>query len=209
MDIKEINAEIKRLEALRKELVGEERTVCGIGYIGDNYDKETDKQLYTRWYNIISRCYNPNVPNYKSYGEIGIVVDDEWHNFSNFKKWFNDNYYDIGDEKLVVDKDILVRNNKIYSSDTCLLVPVSFNSIFAGLNEYTSKHNKLGLSGLKRQNNGKFQLQIFNTTFSNFITVENAQETKMNIYKALLSGLVNNYPTMPLRVKDAILNAEI
>lgn len=209
MDIKEINAEIKRLEELRKELAGYEPTVCGVGYLGDNYDKTTDKPIYARWNNILQRCYNPNSANYNSYGEIGVVVADEWLNFSNFKKWFLDSYYDIGDEKLVTDKDILIKNNKVYSSETCLLVPVSFNSIFAGMNEYNTKGIKYGVSGLKQQSNGKYQLQLFGTTFSNFNTVEDAKETRRNVYKALLQGLVNNYPTMPTYVKDAILNAEI
>lgn len=209
MNIKEINAEIERLQALRKELAGYEPTVCGIGYLGDDYDKTTDRAIYTRWNNILQRCYNPNSMNYSKYGEIGVVVSDEWLNFSNYKKWFLDNYYDIGDERLVTDKDILVKNNKIYSSETCLLVPISFNSIFAGMNEYSSKTVKYGVSGLNRQSNGKYQLKLFSTTFSNFNTVEDAKETRKNVYKALLQGLVNNYPTMPLHVKDAILNAEI
>lgn len=209
MNIKEINAEIERLQALRKELAGYEPTVCGIGYLGDDYDKTTDRQVYARWNGMLQRCYNPNFTNYNSYGANGIVVADEWLNFSNFKKWFLDSYYDIGNEKLVTDKDILVKNNKIYSSETCLLVPISFNSIFAGMNEYSSKTVKYGVSGLNRQSNGKYQLKLFGTTFSNFNTVEEAKETRRNVYKALLQGLVNNYPTMPLYVKDSILNAEI
>ena len=209
MNIKEINEEIARLQALRKEMVGYEPTVCGVGYLGNDYDKTTDKALHSRWSAIIQRCYNPNATNYNLYGGAGASVSDEWLNFSNFKKWFLDSYYDIGDEKLVTDKDILVKNNKVYSSETCLLVPVSFNSIFAGMNEYNTKGIKYGVSGLKQQSNGKYQLQLFGTTFSNFNTVEDAKETRRNVYKALLQGLVNNYPTMPIYVKDAILNAEI
>lgn len=208
MDIKEINEQIAQLEKQRAELLQHEATVCGIGYIGNNYNKKTDRKLYMRWNNIIQRCYNPNSTNYPYYGGNGVTIASEWHNFSNFKEWFLNNIYDIGDETIVIDKDILVPNNKIYSSDTCLLVPISFNSIFAGLNEYSNKSKKKATNkgGISKMENGTYRLTIFNSTFSNFKSIDIANGTRINIYKALLNGLVQNYPTMPIQVKKAILN---
>lgn len=208
MTIQEINEEIKKLQELKEEIKVFAPTVCNIGYLGEDYNKNTDKGLYTRWVNLINRCYNPNSNNYKTYGEKGITVDKEWLNFSNFKKWFNENYYDIGEEKLVVDKDVLIKNNKVYSSKTCLLLPISFNSMFAGMNEYSGKKNKCS-AGIRKENNNKYTLQIFGTTFSNFSTLENAIDTRKRIYKDLFVGMVKNYPTMPQKIKDAILNAEL
>lgn len=185
-------------------------SVCNIGYMGENYNRKTDKLLYARWNNMLQRCYNPKMPNYKNYGALGVTVSEEWHNFSNYKKWFYDNFWDIGsDEKVVVDKDILIPNNKIYSSNTCLLIPVSFNSIFAGIvNEYNNKSKKTstGYSGVIQNDDGTYKLEIFKTSFSNFKTLENAYKTKSNMFKALINGMVNNYPNMPQKVKDAILN---
>lgn len=208
MTLQEINEQIKQLEQQRINLLQHNPTLCGVGYLGDNYDKAQDKTLYQRWSNIIQRCYNTNASNYKNYGAIGVEVAPEWHNFSNFKEWFLNNTYDIGNERLCVDKDILVPNNLVYSPDTCLLVPISFNSIFAGLNEYSGKSQKksTGKGGIDKLDNGTYQLKIFQTTFSNFKSLEIANETRINIYKALLNGLVQNYPTMPDKVREAILN---
>jgi hypothetical protein len=208
MNIKEINEQIAQLQKQRAELLQYEATLCGIGYLGNNYNKKTDRKLYTRWSNIIQRCYNPNFTSYSCYGEKGVIVASEWYNFSNFKEWFLNNIYDIGNETIVVDKDILVPNNKIYSSDTCLLVPISFNSIFAGLNEYSNKSQKKSTNkgGISKMENGTYQLKIFNSTFSNFKSIDIANETRINIYKVLLNGMVQNYPTMPIQVKEAILN---
>lgn len=208
MDIKEINKQIAQLKKQRTELSQHEATVCGIGYVGSNYNKKTDKRLYARWNNIIQRCYNPNAVNYSYYGEKGVIVASEWHDFSNFKEWFLNNVYDIGNETIVVDKDILVPNNQIYSPDTCLLVPISFNSIFAGLNEYSNKSQKKATNkgGISKMDNGTYQLKIFNSTFSNFKSIDIANKTRINIYKVLLNGLIQNYPTMPIQVKEAILN---
>lgn len=181
-------------------------TVLGIGYVGLDYDRKTDRNLYCRWNTLLSRCYNPNAINYNMYGGNGVTVSPEWHNFSNFKKWFLDNIYDIGNERICVDKDILYKNNKIYSHDTCLLVPISFNSLIAGQSEYDNKTNKTNYSAITKMDNSTYKLEIFRTSFSNFKTAENAHATKNAILKALINGLVQNYPTMPDKVKNAILN---
>ena len=199
MTLQEINEQIKQLEQQRIDLLQHNPTLCGIGYLGDNYDKTQDKTLYQRWSNIIQRCYNINAPNYKNYGAIGVEVAPEWYNFSNFKKWFLDNYWNIGtDEKLVVDKDILVPNNKIYSSETCLLLPISFNSMFSGMNDDTNV--------IEQNNNGRYTLRLFKTTFSNFPTYDSAKQTRTDIYKTIVNHMLENYPTMPDKVREAILN---
>lgn len=44
--------------------------------------------LYSTWYNMISRCYNPNVASYKYYGGRGITVCDQWR--KDFQRFLND-----------------------------------------------------------------------------------------------------------------------
>lgn len=199
MTLQEINQQIAELEKQRIDILQYNPTICGVGYLGNDYNKNTDKLLYQRWSGILNRCYNTNNPNYKNYGEIGVEVDKEWYNFSNFKKWFEDNYWDIGtNENLVVDKDILVPNNKIYSSQTCLLIPISFNSMFGGMNGE--------MNSIYKTDNNRYTLHIFKTTFSNFKDLNNAKQTRKNIYKVLINGMIENYPTMPKKVRDAILN---
>lgn len=53
-----------------------------------------NKRLYRIWRNMKSRCYNPNVHNYKYYGGKGITICDDWHTFSNFEKWALINGYE-------------------------------------------------------------------------------------------------------------------
>ena len=48
----------------------------------------------------------------------------EWlHSQENFQKWLNG-------KRWALDKDILIKRNKIYSPDTCCLVPQEVNAIF-------------------------------------------------------------------------------
>ena len=106
--------------------------VAGIGYLGESFktykkDKELYKSLKTRWNSMIYRCYKKDDPNYPRYGELGIIVDERWHNFSNFLEDATNlpgfNRDDIVYNRLQLDKDILQKDifkyNKIYSKDTC------------------------------------------------------------------------------------------
>ena len=40
--------------------------------------------LYGIWVGIIHRCENPNMPNFKKYGALGIKVCDRWKSFEHF-----------------------------------------------------------------------------------------------------------------------------
>ena len=71
---------------------------------------------------MLDRCYNKNHPRYKTYGEKGVKVCDEWHLFSNYMRWFDENHID-GYE---VDKDFC--GLKLYSPETCRFVSKSDNS---------------------------------------------------------------------------------
>lgn len=45
--------------------------------------------------------------------------------FSNFLKWFNGNYI----KGYALDKDILIKGNKVYSPETCCFVPYEINTL--------------------------------------------------------------------------------
>lgn len=101
------------------------------GYMGEGKYKAWGGKCLTKeyntWFGMISRCYNEKgrlrCPTYKD-----VIVCEEWHNFQNFAEWFEDNYV----EGYHLDKDILVKGNKIYSPQTCAFVPQCINSSFTG-----------------------------------------------------------------------------
>ena len=84
---------------------------------------------YVHWYEMIRRCYNPKEINkFKNYNSC--TVCEEWLNYSTFKKWYNNNYYKVNNEEMRLDKDILIKGNKIYSPETCIFVPNRINVLF-------------------------------------------------------------------------------
>lgn len=64
---------------------------------------------------------------------IGVKVCDEWKYFSNFKKWFDENYrWDLVEKDIMVelDKDLFSDDNgKIYIPDTCIFLPRKINAM--------------------------------------------------------------------------------
>lgn len=113
----------KYLEEMRTK----NKLVYGVGvndYDSDVYNNKIPLNSYKSWGHMIERCYSPRFqirnPTY-----IGCSVCDEWLLFSNFKKWFDENYVD----GFALDKDILVEGNKVYSPDTCRFVPQYLNNL--------------------------------------------------------------------------------
>ena len=79
---------------------------------------------YSLWYSMISRCYSPKMHKHtETY--IDCSVCEEWLYFSNFEKWYNGNYI----EGCHLDKDIIIKGNKIYSPETCSFVPREINNL--------------------------------------------------------------------------------
>lgn len=106
-----------------------DKTIHNTGYIGiGEYNITNNRCAYNKWSDMIYRCYDPYFLNNKTY--IDCTVCDEWLNFQNFAKWYEENYYECNNGKMCLDKDILVKGNKIYSPDTCVFVPHEINMLF-------------------------------------------------------------------------------
>lgn len=105
----------------------------GVGYIGEGRHKSSynnvHSKIYDVWNHMLQRCYSA-ISNYKYQTYENCYVCDEWLNFQNFADWYERNYYEINDEQMNLDKDILYKGNNIYSPETCIIVPHSINSLF-------------------------------------------------------------------------------
>jgi len=115
-------------------------SVLGVGIIGSKYpskinNKETKE--YSMWKGVIYRCFDEKTkekqPTYKD-----AVCCKEWLLFENFYEWLHEqeNFNKWCDNKWNVDKDIHVKGNKLYSPETCCLVPQNVNSLFINKANY-------------------------------------------------------------------------
>ena len=110
-----------------------ERRTYGVGYIGEGKYKTRingkKTKCYDTWQSMLQRCYdNKYHEKYPTY--INCEVCDEWLNYQNFGTWYEGNYYEVKDEVMCLDKDILDKGNKIYSPENCVFVPENINKLF-------------------------------------------------------------------------------
>lgn len=97
--------------------------LCNVGI--NDIDNACNEPYYKYWSRMIKRCYYINrLSQRNTYSSCSVC--EEWLLLSNFKKWFDKHYV----EGWELDKDILVKGNKIYSPNTCCFVPQDVNKLF-------------------------------------------------------------------------------
>lgn len=103
---------------------------------------------YIRWKDMLSRCFSEKF-HAKNPTYIGCTVCDEWLTFSNFRVWMEKQDW----EGKQLDKDLLVKGNKIYSPTTCVFVSKEVNRF---LLESTATRGKYKIGVCWHKRDGKF-----------------------------------------------------
>lgn len=106
---------------------------------------------YSIWLSMLSRCYNTPQDSVRFKKYIDCEVCKEWHYFQNFAEWYVNNSID----GYQMDKDILVRGNKIYSPETCCFVPQEINNLIE-IRDQDRGQYMIGVNRDKRRPNSKF-----------------------------------------------------
>lgn len=166
---------------------------------------------YRAWINMLSRCYDQkSQKKYPTY--IGCSVCEEWLNFQNFGKWYDENYYNVPNEKTCLDKDILIKGNKVYSPDTCCFVPETINQLFTKHTLSRGKYpigvilyKELNKYGARCNNNfGNHQyLGMFNTEIEAFNVYKDFKEKVIKYHANRYKEYINN------NVYDALINYKV
>lgn len=113
-----------------------DKSVLKIGYMGEGRytsgnSKKNDKSFkrYKVWRKMLEHCYSSKwLKNFS--GCKGNSVCTEWLNFQNFAKWYDENYYNIGNEQICLNKNIIIPHCKKYSPLTTIFVPRTINDLF-------------------------------------------------------------------------------
>ena len=82
---------------------------------GDSKKESNYYNLFGLWSGMKGRCYTSTNQDYHYYGGKGIVVCNEWHNYTAFKEWSLDNGYEPN-KKLQIDR---IDGNKNYCPENC------------------------------------------------------------------------------------------
>lgn len=183
-----------------------DRTICGVGYIGvGEYKTGTDTkhtEEYQNWTCMIRRCYDEKLKERYSayYGDC--FVCEEWHNFQNFAKWWNENIYRVGAERMHLDKDILFDGNRMYSPNTCVISPQRINMLFM------KKPNKYNLpNGIKPSSKGRYESKYNGKYLGVFDSIEDAIMAHDMAKSEALIQIANEYKDkIPNNLYEALIN---
>ena len=167
-------------------------SVYGVGIIGDkcliSIDGKHIKE-YSAWKKILERCY------YEKYKEKHTTYKnatccDEWLLYENFYKWLHEQEnFDkwLNGDRWNIDKDILIKGNKVYSPTTCCLVPNNVNKLFTKCDVARGNY-PIGVS----EQDGKLKSCCHNpfTNKMEFLGYHSTEENSFNAYKKYKENII-------------------
>ena len=110
-----------------------EKLVYGVGINDRKYPSRVDKldtKEYSLWLTMLQRCYDEKVwARHQTYKDC--KVSENFKNYSFFYEWCRGQVgfgaVDDGCHQFQLDKDLLIKGNKIYSETTCVFLPKEIN----------------------------------------------------------------------------------
>ena len=188
-------------------------SLFGIGFIGIGKFKPFDEngkptKCHKVWRSMFARCYDPKYqekyPTYK-----GCKVCREWWNFQVFAEWYYSHFYEIENEIMNLDKDILCKGNKVYSPENCVFVPQFINKLFVKCDKARGKYpigvTKNGNNFLAKVTKDKEQICLgtYDTPEEAFLVYKKAKEQYI---KEVAEEYKNK---IPQKLYDALMNYKV
>ena len=174
------------LSQIRKGLVKDRfaPTVCSVGFVGDKYATKLNSvplPQYVLWSNMLKRCYSDSYKKKKP-TYIGCEVSENFKYYEYFYEWCQ-SQVGFGNQGWHLDKDLLVKGNKVYSENTCVFLPIEINAVLV-------KRDKmrggcvLGVYKHKYYNEDKFVAQLnLNTGKAKYVGLYDTESEAFNAYK--------------------------
>lgn len=167
------------------------------------------KRVYEIWSGIFKRCYPKSKTNSEKYiAYRDCYVSEEFHHFENFYNFCisQPNFLSIDDNGryFEFDKDLLSKEKKRYSSETCTFIPVELNKFIIHL------ANPKGF----RECDGKYDVRCYVDGKRQYLGRYNSESEAINVYKQYklkqLQHLIDKY-TIDITEKalTALKNLEI
>lgn len=185
-----------------------EPVMYGVGYHGLLYEN-SNVESYRRWHYIMNRCYSKAMHELQPEYE-GCTVCEEWLNYSNFKLWYDENsvWWKSFDEVFDIDKDILIKGNKVYSSETVCFVPKIINSLFVRTVK-SDREYPLGVYYEKDKNKYRACMAFMgqNIKLGTFDSVENAFARYKEYKEDFIRDMAEHHKgKIPDKIYQAMMN---
>ena len=189
-------------------------SVCGVGYLGCNLELKASYNgkkcpIYYAWVRMFERCYSKKFhrinPTY-----VGCTVSEEFKDYSKWWEWYDN--YQYKHDGWHLDKDLLLKGNKIYSESTCVFIPREINQVLVKREASRGEH-LIGVSWHKtrkafvakvNKSKGKREwLGLFNTELEAFNAYKQAKEAFIKEQAEKWKGKIDE------RAYEALMNYEV
>ena len=191
-------------------------SVYGVGILGTKYpSRECDRNTkeYTLWRNMLRRCYSDDFKK-KNPTYIDCEVSNKFKNYEYFYEWCHKQIgfgNEGGENPFHLDKDLLIKGNKVYSEDTCVFIPREINQL---LTKSTASRGENLIGVTLEKSSGKFISQISINSRNVKIGRFKTEIEAFNAYKVakenVLRGLAEKWESqIDPRAYNALMNYEV
>ena len=162
-------------------------SVYGVGILGTKYPSTISgvcTKEYGLWMRMLKRCYSDSFKKRRPTYE-GCEVSNNFKSYEYFYEWCQ-SQVGFGNEGWQLDKDLLVKGNKVYSENTSVFIPREINQILVKRTASRGEH-LIGVCWHKKgkafvamvcKNKGKQEhLGCFNTEIEAFNAYKQAKES--------------------------------
>ena len=162
-------------------------SVYGVGILGTKYPSTINcvhTKEYVVWTHVLERCYSDSFKKkYPTYE--GCKVSDNFRSYEYFYEWCN-NQIGFSNRGWHLDKDLLIKGNKVYSENTCIFIPSEINTVLIKSTASRGKHligvswsktNKAFVAKVSRNEGQQEHLGFFNTELEAFKVYKTAKES--------------------------------
>ena len=162
-------------------------SVYGVGILGTKYPSTINgihTKEYMLWCHMLERCYSDIYQKKKPTYE-GCEVSDNFKNYEYFYEWCH-KQIGFSNQDWHLDKDLLVKGNKVYSENTCVFLPKEINSLLTKciasrgehlIGVYWCNTKKAFISQVSRNKGKQECLGSFNTELEAFNAYKKAKES--------------------------------
>ena len=188
-------------------------SVYGVGVIGDKYPSKVSgvqTKEYDLWYSMLRRCYSDNSkkknPTYE-----GCEVSENFKSYEYFYEWCH-KQVGFNNKDWQMDKDLLVKGNKVYSESTCVFLPSEINSLLTKREALRGEHligvcwkkaNKAFVATVRKNKGKQEHLGYFKTELEAFNAYKEAKEAFIKEQANKWKGQIGE------RAYEALLNYEV
>ena len=189
-------------------------SVCGVGVSGNKYPITVNgvkTKEYELWKSMLERCYSDSAYQKKRPTYKDCEVSENFKSYEYFYEWCHNQIgFDV--KGFDLDKDLLVKGNKVYNESTCVFIPAEINSLLTKCTASRGKH-LIGVCWSKTANAFKATVSK-NKGKQEFLGYFKTEIEAFNAYKQAKESFIKEQAErwkdrIDLRAYNALMNYQV